>query len=117
MGRRKLGFMQISKAVRKHASPARRREVLENYRQTHLNQRDFAAQAGISVSTLHKWLQTSPVVAASDLPQFVALPNVVPRPTPGPDYRLVLPSGIALEVRTGFTARELATWLELLPLP
>ena len=106
--------MQISRLVRKHASPARREAILRRYRNTRLTQRDFAAQAGISVSTLLKWLQKASL--GKPLDKFIALPNVLTAPAVGPVYRLVLPSGTALEVRSGFTAQELATWLQLLPL-
>ena len=82
-----------------------------------MSQREFATQVGISVATLTKWRKQSSATPPPDRPQFVALPNLVPKSTPGPIYRLVLPSGLALEVRNGFTARELATWLQLLPRP
>ena len=109
--------MQISKPIRKHAALASRRRILQAYRLTPLSQREFAAKVGISVATLNKWRKQASAPPLPDRPQFVALPNLVPKPTPGPIYRLVLPSGLALEVRSGFTARELATWLQLLPRP
>ena len=109
--------MQISKPVRKRASRASRQRILRAYRHSTLSQREFAAKVGISVATLNKWRKQSSAPPPPDRPQFVALPNLVPKPTPGPIYRLVLPSGLALEVRNGFTAQELATWLELLPRP
>ena len=109
--------MHISKPARKHLSLARRQRILQAYRCTALTQREFAAQVGISVATLNKWRKQSSAPPPPDRPQFVALPNLVPKPTPGPIYRLVLPSGLALEVRNGFTAQELATWLQLLPRP
>jgi hypothetical protein len=80
-----------------------------------LTQRDFAAQAGISVSTLHKWLQQKATAKPAVRPRFIALPNVVATPMSGPPYRLLFPSGVVLEVRAGFTDQELAAWLRLLP--
>ena len=109
--------MQISKPFRQRASLASRQKILQAYRHTTLSQREFATRAGISVATLNKWRKQSSAAPPPDRPQFVALPNLVPKPTPGPIYRLVFPSGLALEVRNGFTAQELATWLELLPRP
>ena len=106
--------MQISRPVRKHASPARRERIVQRYRTTQLTQGDFAAHAGISVSTLHKWLRQTPA-KTPDKPRFIALPNVIGAPVSGPAYRLVFPSGLALEVRAGFTSQELAAWLQLLP--
>jgi len=79
-----------------------------------LTQRDFAAQAGISVSTLHKWLQRAATDKPVDKPRFIALPHVAAAPLAGPTYRLVLPSGAALEVRAGFAEPELAACLGLL---
>jgi hypothetical protein len=108
--------MQISRPVRKHASRARRERIVQSYRTTQLTQRDFAAQAGISVSTLHKWLQQAASAQPTAKPRFIALPGVVAAPMAGPTYRLVFPSGVALEVRAGFTEQELATWLQWLPI-
>ena len=107
--------MQTSKPVRKHASLASRQRILRAYRLTTLSQREFAAKVGVSVATLTKWRKQPAAPPPPDRPQFVALPNLVPKATPGPIYRLVLPSGLALEVSNGFTAQELATWLQLLP--
>ena len=107
--------MQISKPVRKRVSLASRQRILQAYRHTTLSQREFAAKVGISVATLNKWRKQSSAPSPPDRPQFVALPNLLPNPTPGPIYRLVFPSGLALEVRHGFTAQELAMWLQLLP--
>ena len=106
--------MQISRPVRRHSSPAGRERIVQRYLTTQLTQRDFANQAGISVSTLHKWLQKATAKPA-DNPRFIALPNVISAPMSGPTYRLVLPSGVVLEVRAGFTDQELAAWLRLLP--
>ena len=103
--------MQISRPVRKHSSPARRERIVQKYLTTQLTQGDFAAQAGISVSTLHKWLRQSASAKPADEPRFIALPNVLSGPVSGPTYRLVFPSGLALEVRAGFTTQELAAWL------
>jgi len=89
--------------------------MVQKYLTTQLTQRDFAAQAGISVSTLHKWLQQSATAKPADKPRFIPLPNVISAPISGPTYRLVFPSGVALEVRAGFADQELAAWLRLLP--
>ncbi len=89
--------------------------MVQKYLTTQLTQRDFAIQAGISVSTLHKWLRQSATAKPTDKPRFIALPHVLAAPMAGPTYRLVFPSGVALEVRAGFAEPELATWLRLLP--
>ena len=106
--------MQTS-LVRKHLAPARREEILQRYQQTALTQRAFAAQAGVSVSTLQSWLRKAAARKAAGQTQFIALPQVKGPLSAAPAYRLVWPSGVALEVRAGFAAAELAAWLQLLP--
>ena len=79
-----------------------------------MTQREFARQAGISLSTLHLWLKN-----ASEEPGpprgFVAVPNLLAAPPAAAAYRLQWPGGLALEVRSGFAAEELAALLQLLP--
>ncbi len=83
-GGRKLGLMQISKPVRQHAAPADRQRILQAYRHTPLSQREFATQVGMSVATLKLWRKQSTAPPPPERPQFVALPNLLPNPTPGP---------------------------------
>jgi DNA-binding transcriptional regulator YiaG len=47
--------MQNSSPVRKHTTPQQREEILQSYRDSQLTQKEFAAQAGIGVSTLQAW--------------------------------------------------------------
>jgi len=106
--------MENSKSVRKHRTPARREEILQDYRQSQLTQERFAAQVGISVSTLQAWLRKKPVGDARPA-AFVAVPNLLASLPAAPAYRLQWPSGLALEVRAGYCAQELAALLRLLP--
>lgn len=100
--------------VRKHLTAGQRQRVLDAYRRSRLSQRDFAAQAGIGLSTLQLWLRSA---AAQPCPQtnaFVQVPNLLAQ-APGPAvYRLHLPGGIDLEVGPGFRPAELASVLQLL---
>jgi hypothetical protein len=107
--------MQKSTFVRKHRTPVQREELLQDYRQSRMTQREFAAQAGLSVSTLQAWLRKRPARQASEGPAFVAVPNLWSASPAAPAYRLQWPEGLSLEVRSGFSAQELAALLQLLP--
>ena len=80
-----------------------------------MTQKECAAQAGISVSTLQGWLRRKPARAVSAAPAFVAMPNLLSTPSAAPAYRLQWPEGLSLEVRSGFSAQELGALLQLLP--
>ena len=109
--------MQDSTHVRKHRTAAQRQSILQDYRRSQLTQKEFAAQAGISVSTLQAWLRTAPARASAGGSVFVAVPNLLSASPAAPDYRLQWPGGLSLEVRSGFASQELAAWLQLLPKP
>jgi hypothetical protein len=79
-----------------------------------LTQKEFAREAGIGVSTLAAWLRKA-AVKRGNRPSFVAVPNLLPAPSPAPAYRLQWPGGLSLEVRSGFSTGELAALLQLLP--
>jgi hypothetical protein len=80
-----------------------------------LTQREFAGQAGLSVSTLQAWLRKAPASLPEDGPAFVAVPNLLPAPPAAPAYRLQWPGGLSLEIGSGFSAPELGALLQLLP--
>ncbi len=106
--------MQNLSAVRKHSTPAQRKKLLQSYQQSQLTQKEFAAQAGIGVSTLAAWLRKA-VVHKEGGPKFVAVPNLFPAGPAAPAYRLQWPGGLSLEIRPGFSSGELASLLQLLP--
>src|SRR5580700_3907064 len=105
--------MQDSTRVRKHRTPAQREKLLQDYRRSQMTQKEFASQAGLSVSSLQTWLRKTP--AASEGPAFVAVPNLLSASPAVPGYRLQWPGGLSLEVGSGFSCRELAALLQLLP--
>ena len=107
--------MQNSLPVRKHSTPTQREKILQAYQRSQLTQKEFAREAGIGVSTLAAWLRKA-AVKGKDCPSFVAVPNLLPAPSPGPAYRLQWPGGLSLEVRSGFSTGELAALLQLLPI-
>ena len=81
-----------------------------------MTQKEFATQAGVCVSTLQAWLRKRPACATAAGPAFVAVPNLLSAPS-APAYRLQWSGGLSLEVRSGFSAPELAALLQLLPKP
>lgn len=100
--------------ARKHLTEAQRQSVLNSYRRSRLTQREFAAEAGIGVSTLHLWLRKAATRASSPATAFVRVPNLL-GPAAGPAmYRLHLPGGLDLEVTSGFRTEELASLLQVL---
>ena len=105
--------MQNSSAIRNHSTPAQREKILQSYHRSQLTQKEFAAQAGIGVSTLAAWLRKAAVNEDGGA-QFVAVPNVFPALPSAPAYRLQWPGGLSLEIRAGFASGELASLLQLI---
>ena len=106
--------MKHDRTVRLHRTPEQREEILRDYRESQLSQKEFAAQTGISVSTLSGWLKKAKALHKPNS-GFVALPNLLPAVPSAAAYRLQWPGGFCLEVGPGFAAPELAALLELLP--
>ena len=71
------GVMQRLSRKSKQRSDAERVEILEEYRQGCLTQKQFAAQAGIGVSTLSLWLRKAANAPVSPRSQLVRLPNLL----------------------------------------
>lgn len=107
--------MQNSSRVRKHLSSERREQILQAWRGSSLTPREFAAQAGLGVSTLYAWRRKAEAKAGASGTQFVSVPNLLSTVPAAPAYRLQWPGGLSLEVRAGFAAAELAALLQLLP--
>jgi transposase-like protein len=107
--------MQNSRPVRKHRSAAQRQSILQDYRQSQMTQKEFAVQAGVSVSTLQAWLRKGPRRPDVGGSVFMAVPNLLSAAPTAPAYRLQWPGGLNLEVRSGFSSQELGALLQLLP--
>jgi transcriptional regulator with XRE-family HTH domain len=100
--------------VRKRPTQAQREAIVIAYRRSQLTQREFASEAGISVSALQLWLRTAAARPCTETTAFVQVPNLLAQ-APGPAvYRLHLPGAIDLEVGSGFRPEELASLLQLL---
>jgi transposase-like protein len=105
--------MQNSSRAHKHSTPADREKTLQSYERSQLTQKEFAAQAGIGVSTLAAWLRKARDNKGRR-PSFVAVPNLLPSVPTAPAYRLQWPGGLSLEIRAGFSSGELADLLQVL---
>ena len=109
--------MPTTTNVRKRLTQAQRDQIVKGYRDSQLTQREFATQAGISLSTLQLWLRKAASPPPPATPAFVQVPNLLAQAPAAPTYRLHLAGGISLEVRAGFQPEELAAWLQLLRSP
>ena len=100
--------------VRNSFTKEEREAILREYRRSGLSHKDFAAGAGIGVSTLCLWLrkQRDGSAEAGATPTFVAAPNLFPPPSAGRVYRLECRRGFALEFGRGFDPAELAALLK-----
>lgn len=77
--------MAKTRSARQHFTAGQRAQIIQDFRQAQLSQKEFAAQAGIGVTTLQSWLRK----AASTT------------------------SGMQLEVCSGFRPEELTTLLRV----
>jgi hypothetical protein len=104
--------MQTTSRVRKHPTLEQRGKVIEDYEQSHLTQKQFAAQRGIALSTLYAWRKKARGEPQGGSSQFVEAPNLFSVPAGPPCYRLRVPGGlIALdalpaEARQAFQALQ-----------
>ena len=106
--------MQTPSRTRKRFSPAQRQSILEAYLGSQRSQREFVAEAGIGLSTLHSWLRKAPSTKSASPSKFIQIPNPLSRSAGPAVYRLEFPRGVILEVRSGFPAGELGALVQML---
>jgi transposase-like protein len=105
--------MEYESSIRRRRTPAERAQILDQYHQSGLTQKVFAAQAGISCAALSLWLRRTRTNSAGDQPQFVPVPNLLSAGRGSAAYRLQWPDGFTLEVVAGFAAAELSALLQV----
>jgi hypothetical protein len=109
--------MQNSFPGRKRIAPMERRGIIESYLGSELPQKEFAAKAGIGVSTLQYWLRKSPHKLKPAEPEFVEVPLPPMVPSARPGYRLHFSKGHLLEIPTGFRPEEVQQLWQILQTP
>ena len=105
--------MENESTIRRRRTPAERAQILDQYHQSGLTQKVFAAQAGISCSALNSWLRRALTHSDGNQPQFIPIPNLLSAGRGSAAYRLQWPDGFTLEVVAGFTAPELSALLQV----
>jgi transposase-like protein len=105
--------MENDSSIRRRRTPAERAQLLDQYHQSGLTQKVFAAQVGISGSALNSWLRRAHTNDESNSPQFVSVPNLLATGRGSAAYRLQWPDGFTLEVVAGFAAPELGVLLQV----
>lgn len=106
--------MQNKAPVRKHRTPAQRKQLLADYRRSSLPQRDFALQAGVGVSTLQLWLRQEKHALLPQPTTFVPVPNLLAQAAAPAVYRLRLVGGAVLEIGSDYQPEPLERLLQLL---
>lgn len=119
----KMGRMNRKVTVRKRFTPLQRADLLADYRASGLTQREFAAQAGISLACLSIWLrrEKDAAPAPGKRVSLLEIPSVsLPASfsTPGPSalassYKVHFVSGLSLEIPRGFSISEARELLNL----
>lgn len=99
---------------RKRLRQAQRDQILQDYHRSGLSQRQFAAQAGVGLSTLQLWLRQGASRSPVRATKFIEVPNVLRTSPTGATYRLHLAGGLQLEIGSGFRPEELSTLLRVL---
>jgi transposase-like protein len=109
--------VQTSFQRRSRSTKAERRQLLQEYRRSGLTQREFAAEAGLGLSTLHAWLRREQMAGKEEGVQFVSLPGpaagIAAEKAPAA-YRIELPNRFVLEIPPGFRREEVAGLVEVL---
>ena len=106
-----------NRSVRQKFTPAQREQVIQDYLQAQLSQKEFAAHAGIGVTTLQSWLRKASGAQRAARPKFLPVPNLVGAAPARSTYRLHLAGGLQLEISSGFRPEELTTLLRVVRQP
>lgn len=105
--------MESTLRTGRHRTAAQRAQILNDYRQSGLTQKAFAAQVGIGYSTLALWHRKATAGESVVSPTFIPVPNLLPAARAATVYRLQFPRGLTVEVAPGFDAEELSALLQV----
>jgi hypothetical protein len=110
-------MQRTTRVGRRRRTRAQRDKLLVAYQRSGLNQKDFAAQAGIGYSTLTSWLGKAAaerVASPEGGPSgFIPVPNLLATADRVAAYRFQFPGGLRVEVARGFQAEELRALLQV----
>ena len=106
--------MTKTRSIRQHLTPGQRAQIIQDYHRAQLSQKQFAAQAGIGVTTLQSWLRKAASAIPAPRAKFLPVPNLFTAAPAHSTYRLHLTGGMQLEVGSGFRPEELTTLLRVL---
>ncbi len=103
---------------RKRKSEEEKRRILDGYDRSRQTQRDYAGRVGVGLSTLGFWRRQQTRGRRTRLVE-VDLPAVAGQGAPtkvvgGAAYRILLPTGMKLEIGRGFDVGELKGLLGVL---
>jgi hypothetical protein len=106
--------MQTKKFVRHRHSASERTQLLELCERSGLTRQGFAAQHGISLSTLYQWRRQNHRSASAGQSKLIEVPNLFGHGPAAAPYRLHLPGGRLLDLARGFDLDEVRALSQLL---
>lgn len=97
---------------RRRWTPKQRQRLVARFRESQLNQRDFATRYGVGLSTLSKWLRIESETSPPSVKfQEVTLPNMPLRY----QVEVVSPQGWTVRLQNGSDVQQLPALLRALP--
>ena len=106
--------MQNKSRVRHHKTCAEKADILAVCEGSGITQRALAAQHGIALSTLQRWMRKSQTSQERGKGRLIEVPNLFGAGTAACTYRLRFPRGLVLEVESGFRPDELQSVVQLI---
>lgn len=90
-------------------------EILNRYRQSQTSKTVFAAQEGICLATLRRYMRRNETLSAGEGGRFIEVQQFGASAIPDrrESYRVCFREGLALEIPAGFSSREVASLLEV----
>lgn len=104
--------MQKLSRVHKRFTPEQREKIVKSYQKSSLTQRQFAVQAGISVSGLQRCLRQRSACKPAQA-RLLPIPNLLGGPVGPYAFRLQFPNAVVLELRPDFDPVELESLVRL----